>query len=972
MNLLALLFSVAVALPPIVPHPQSLTADEDRVFEVKVDTTVVLADDATEAERAQLTLLFQALGHRLPVSLASRYKGSDGAIFIGEPGRHEAMDRRSLRRVLRRQDAPGAEGYRLAIERDTVLIAGADRAGTYRGLTTLAQIAADGAPWPELTISDAPDLARRGVILSQAPDPAILHRLAKLKCNAVIFDHDDFYDMEGSAVVYWKEIFALTRSLHMEPIPMIRTLGGAEALVTRRPAIAETRIQHDRLVLRGDTMEVLGRRRFIQGPGAPFTVTVSGIPCRPKEDYALDQDTLLGGLDELSLPWTIRRLPGGAIPDGATVEAEYLYAPEEADAVSFSAPTTKAALQEIMAALVSTLQPQFIHIAHNDLAVLTRDGWARRSGISAPMLYAQSITLLDEAAKAAREGEGPRLVMWADGLSALAEEGADLEALSRVLPRDLVVHFREGTDRSALDGIVFAEDTNRSPWLAPAPDEASVYALCSELAGAEADRNMILEAPLLGAGSWPIVELALEKAWSVQSPISPWPHSLNRHVSATLWQPDGAQVREALITHLNAQTLRGLEPSESLRSFRDEVRAFDREASQGANEAAAQALAVYEGLAEYLDLEQRFARGNASSAVYKRLTNLIEQQAALNGDWSADRTDRIVEVVTDQKVFVPSTILFGAFLLPYRPTALEEGSALVTWPGAPAFSYGDGAVHAEFNLPAPLAVARADFETAQSQAIALATGSGATLVEAGKLNAGEGGIFGPVLVEPVRAAGQIRLTAQGTGDHTVLRSVRIHAIKKRAPVRCRLNGRAPRVDGFLEGGLWSAAPSATAFLRLGEGTLAEGQCTVQVMASKSALHIAMEAHEERMDTMAPSTADHDGALRDGESLELRLENPAGDRFRFAVSPAGGRYESRNGDVFWDGPWEAATRRHGKGWIVELTVPFATLGATPETGATWPVNFLRRRANVVAEESSWAATAAGRGSDETAGQLRFGQ
>ena len=56
-----------------------------------------------------------------------------------------------------------AEGYYLKIEKDYMVIAGADERGTYYGVQTLAQLAASGS-LPVVEITDYPDIPYRGVV----------------------------------------------------------------------------------------------------------------------------------------------------------------------------------------------------------------------------------------------------------------------------------------------------------------------------------------------------------------------------------------------------------------------------------------------------------------------------------------------------------------------------------------------------------------------------------------------------------------------------------------------------------------------------------------------------------------------------------------------------------------------------------------------------------------------------------------
>ncbi len=91
-------------------------------------------------------------------------------------------------------------------------------------------------------------------------------------------------------------------------------------------------------------------------------------------------------------------------------------------------------------------------------------------------------------------------------------------------------------------------------------------------------------------------------------------------------------------------------------------------------------------------------------------------------------------------------------------------------------------------------------------------------------------------------------------------------------------------------------------------------------------------------------------------------------YQFAVNPAGTIvdwtiYNDENRDSTWDGIWESRTRIDGKGWTVEMKIPFEQLRFKKKEDYTWGVNFRRtiKRKNEVAglvyipkEESGFAS------------------
>ncbi|MEO2135475.1 beta-N-acetylhexosaminidase [Microbacterium sp.] len=140
--------------PSLVPAPAHLTVGGGRAFALAGDVALVMATDAealSDAAAELRRLIAARTGIHLPPSTPA-----DGG-------------RRQIRLSLD-HDGP-AESYRLRIDVDAVHVAGADAAGLFYGVQTLAQaITADASGWgvPAMEIDDAPRFAYRGVMLDVA------------------------------------------------------------------------------------------------------------------------------------------------------------------------------------------------------------------------------------------------------------------------------------------------------------------------------------------------------------------------------------------------------------------------------------------------------------------------------------------------------------------------------------------------------------------------------------------------------------------------------------------------------------------------------------------------------------------------------------------------------------------------------------------------------------------------------------
>ena len=143
-----------VSQPSLIPAPAHLTVGDGRAFALAGDVALVMATDAealSDAAAELRRLIAARTGIHLPPPTPA-----DGG-------------RRQIRLSLD-HDGP-AESYRLRSDVDAVHVAGADAAGLFYGVQTLAQaITADASGWgvPEMEIEDAPRFAYRGVMLDVA------------------------------------------------------------------------------------------------------------------------------------------------------------------------------------------------------------------------------------------------------------------------------------------------------------------------------------------------------------------------------------------------------------------------------------------------------------------------------------------------------------------------------------------------------------------------------------------------------------------------------------------------------------------------------------------------------------------------------------------------------------------------------------------------------------------------------------
>jgi Glycosyl hydrolase family 20, domain 2 len=137
---------------------------------------------------------------------------------------------------------PGAEGYRLRVAPEGVVVLGQDVPGIYYGLMTLRRLIQPDGKIPMVTISDWPDLPFRGTYIAPdavRPEDRIPY-FASLKLNHMLIETGDFYHLDDPVVrARWQACFSLCREHQIEPIPELQSLGWGQFVLAMEPLAVE-------------------------------------------------------------------------------------------------------------------------------------------------------------------------------------------------------------------------------------------------------------------------------------------------------------------------------------------------------------------------------------------------------------------------------------------------------------------------------------------------------------------------------------------------------------------------------------------------------------------------------------------------------------------------------------------------------------------------------------------------------------
>ncbi len=186
----------------------------------------------------------------------------------------------------------------------------------------------------------------------------------------------------------------------------------------------------------------------------------------------------------------------------------------------------------------------------------------------------------------------------------------------------------------------------------------------------------------------------------------------------------------------------------------------------------------------------------------------------------------------------------------------------------------------------------------------------------------------------------------------------------------------PELTGDLSDPVWQQAARLTDFVALDEGASPEARTEVYVLADAEALYVAFLCHEPNMDQLVSETSGHGGPVPGDDCVHVVIDPARGGvwAWHWAANSIGAVWNaletpSRTQREVVSRP-EGSGSRRADGWVRELRFPFDALGAHPQPGEVWGMNFGRSRRAGKEEHSSWAPTLSGLADPETFGEASF--
>lgn len=160
---------------------------------------------------------------------------------------------------------------------------------------------------------------------------------------------------------------------------------------------------------------------------------------------------------------------------------------------------------------------------------------------------------------------------------------------------------------------------------------------------------------------------------------------------------------------------------------------------------------------------------------------------------------------------------------------------------------------------------------------------------------------------------------------------------------------AIRVDGALDEPAWAQATPIGPLVQREptEGAPASEETEVRVLYTATTLYFGILCRDRTPSDIVSTHLTRDAELGSDDNLFIVIDPFLDHRngFFFQVNPSGARADGQvannaeEGNLDWDGIWEASARITPEGWVVEIAIPFKTLRFKP--GQTvWGLNVER--------------------------------
>lgn len=171
------------------------------------------------------------------------------------------------------------------------------------------------------------------------------------------------------------------------------------------------------------------------------------------------------------------------------------------------------------------------------------------------------------------------------------------------------------------------------------------------------------------------------------------------------------------------------------------------------------------------------------------------------------------------------------------------------------------------------------------------------------------------------------------------------------------------LDGRLDEEIWRGVPPATDFIQLrpDNGAPAREQTEVRIVYDDENIYIGVICFDSDPAGITLNSVQRDFPTFESDGVTVVFDSLRDRRsgFSFTTNAAGAKRDQQlsndgQGNLDWDGAWDAKATINEQGWIVEYLIPFKTLRFSNSASQEWGLN-IARRVMRINEWSLWSPT-----------------
>jgi len=427
----------------------------------------------------------------------------------------------------------------------------------------------------------------------------------------------------------------------------------------------------------------------------------------------------------------------------------------------------------------------------------------------------------------------------------------------------------------------------------------------------------------IGVLRTPVDATVLRHAWKMDSYIPLWPAALNEVFGSDLGQPGPDDVMKALITYVNSNLLAGATPDEindqvakrlSKTSIENPTHAEDINRLEKLNQY----------ITEYIHLEKRYV-DDPTDEVFVDLVDFVKRWGAQT-QWPKQRTKIIVETIGEKKLMVPASIMFGHYVMPFRPGIALTSGTLLPLPATTTENLQENYSEMKLRTGAlPIApIRRFDFETVGGASILIENSDDGDRYRTAHFETTKitGGMRAPILLEETFLTPWWTFKVNAPYEQSHIRNFQTLAWKPPARIKVETKDSPIKIDGRLDEPAWKMDPQVFGFVDNFGEAFSTTPSTIKLVSQNESLYIAAETTTES----------------NRDELSILIRPPSGKTFRIRLQLSKKDTAilfTRNGLPI-KGFAEASLRPQGDIWVSEIRIPLANLEATEAIGR-WNFN-----------------------------------